>query len=373
MKHPLIIYALLLAGSAFAPQTLAAQNTSAHSLTIEGTIEGIDHGRLFLIARTGENKADTLGDATFKAPHFKLKAKIDSPIVAQLIVQGYSGGFTMLAEPGATYQALLRNDSGAYIKGGNLNALWTEFIGYSEEQRNQIDAMRKRYESHKAANKFRSASLVNDSLRKAEQKIADDTRLFLEKNDNVITAYTLLTQAECNDADLEATTRLYENLGEGAKATASGRIMAQRIARLAKTAQGRPAPDFTLNTPEGNPVKLSKVKGKIKIVDFWASWCGPCRLNNPALKKAYEQYHPKGLEIVSVSLDNNEKRWKDAILKDGLPWINVSSLKGWKCEVARQYSVTAVPAIYLLDAENRIIATNLRGEQLMQFLKENLE
>ena len=111
----------------------------------------------------------------------------------------------------------------------------------------------------------------------------------------------------------------------------------------------------------------------MKILDFWASWCGPCRLNNPALKKAYEEYHDKGLEIISVSLDNKPERWKDAIAKDGLTWINVSSLKGWKCDVARLYSVSAVPAIFILNEENRIVATNLRGEKLAKYLEDNLK
>ena len=118
---------------------------------------------------------------------------------------------------------------------------------------------------------------------------------------------------------------------------------------------------------------LSQVKAKVKIVDFWASWCGPCRLNNPSLKRMYEQYHDKGLEIVSVSLDNVKERWLKAVKQDGLPWINVSSLKGWQCEVARTYDVKAVPAIYILDDENHIITTNIRGEALANFLKERLK
>jgi thiol-disulfide isomerase/thioredoxin len=120
-------------------------------------------------------------------------------------------------------------------------------------------------------------------------------------------------------------------------------------------------------------VTLSQVPGKIKILDFWASWCGPCRLNNPALKKLYEEFHPKGLEVISVSLDNKKPRWEDAVAKDGLNWINVSSLKGWKCDVARLYNVTAIPAIFVLDAENRIIASNLRDEELKAFLEERLK
>ena len=176
--------------------------------------------------------------------------------------------------------------------------------------------------------------------------------------------------AELNLAD---TRRLYDSMGEGAKNSPSGRIMLERIQRMEKVTQGRKAPDFTLPDLNGDMVTLSKVKAKVKIVDFWASWCGPCRLNNPSLKRMYEQYHDKGLEIVSVSLDNVKERWLKAVKQDGLPWINVSSLKGWQCEVARTYDVKAVPAIYILDEENHIITTNIRGEALANFLKERLK
>jgi thiol-disulfide isomerase/thioredoxin len=118
---------------------------------------------------------------------------------------------------------------------------------------------------------------------------------------------------------------------------------------------------------------MSTVKGKIKIIDFWASWCGPCRLNNPALKALYEEYHPKGLEIIGVSLDTNKANWEKAIEKDGLTWINVSSLKGWNCDVVRLYNITGVPSVLVLDENNNIIATGLRGEQLKMFLHENLK
>ena len=107
--------------------------------------------------------------------------------------------------------------------------------------------------------------------------------------------------------------------------------------------------------------------------DFWASWCGPCRMNNPALKALYDEYHCKGLEVVGVSLDHKEDNWKKAVEKDGLNWVNVSTLKGWKCEIAHKYNVKGIPALFVLDSENRIIATGLRGDKLKEFIKEKLK
>ena len=350
-----------------------AVNALAQSaVTISGKIEGMKSGRLVLVAQTVEDRVDTLGAADFKSPKFVLKAQVTEPVMARLVVKGYEGGFNLIAEPGTSYQALLRNGDGAYIKGGKLNDEWVAFSKRSAELHAEAKAMRQRYEAMRAANKFRSASAVNDSLRALEDRINTETRDFLGRHDDVITAYTYNDNALRAELNLADTRHLYDQMGDGAKNTPSGRVMLQRIQRMEKVSQGRKAPDFTLPDLKGNMTTLSKVAAKVKIVDFWASWCGPCRLNNPSLKKLYAQYHDKGLEIVSVSLDNVRARWEKAVSDDALPWINVSSLQGWKCDVARTYDVKAVPAIFILDAEDHILATNIRGEALANFLKERL-
>lgn len=362
MKH---FMALLLLGGAL---TLQAQET-----VVKGKIDGISSGKLYLIAQTGEEKFDTLGCCDFKKSKFVLKAQVNEPMVAQLLVEGYQGGFRLLAEPGVSYEALLTNDSRSYIRGGKLQDEYESFMAYADSLRNFIDGVRTRYEAHKAQNKFRSASQTNDTLRRSEQHLHQFTQQFLASHDDLITAYTFQTNALMKEAGLAESKRMYESLGAGAKATLSARLMKERIDRMEKTQGGALAPDFTLQDLNGNEVTLSKVPGKIKILDFWASWCGPCRLNNPSLKKLYEEFHPKGLEIVSVSLDNKKDRWEGAVAKDGLNWINVSSLKGWKCNIAKQYNVTAIPAIFILDEGNHIIASNLRDEQLKAFLQERLK
>ncbi len=133
---------------------------------------------------------------------------------------------------------------------------------------------------------------------------------------------------------------------------------------------GAEAPDFTMNTPEGTPMKLSDLKGKVLLVDFWASWCGPCRRENPNVVAAYKKYHEKGFDVLGVSLDKTKDRWVQAIEKDGLMWHHVSDLKGWQNEAAKLYGVTSIPATVLLDAEGKIIARNLRGPQLEAKLME---
>ena len=118
---------------------------------------------------------------------------------------------------------------------------------------------------------------------------------------------------------------------------------------------------------------MHEIPGKIKIIDFWASWCYPCRKENPFMVKLYEKYHEKGLEIIGVSLDNDHKKWTAAIEKDGLPWIHISALKKWKCESVKLYDVKSVPHTVILDGENRIIARNVRGEELEKLIAKILD
>jgi thiol-disulfide isomerase/thioredoxin len=124
------------------------------------------------------------------------------------------------------------------------------------------------------------------------------------------------------------------------------------------------APDIVMKSHKGKKITLSKLKGKMVLVDFWASWCGPCRAENPFVVKAYEMYHPKGLAIVSVSLDDNETDWKAAVAKDHLNWIHVSSLKGFDEPAAKLYGISAIPQNFLIDSAGTIVAKDLRGDAL---------
>lgn len=140
----------------------------------------------------------------------------------------------------------------------------------------------------------------------------------------------------------------------------------QRVDKLKALAVGQPAPDFTMNDPQGNPVKLSDIykKNTYTLVDFWASWCGPCRRENPNVVAIYEKYKGKGFSVFGVSLDTDKDKWLKAIADDKLTWDQVSDLQGWKNEAAALYAVNSIPSNLLLDKDGKIVGRNLRGEDL---------
>lgn len=176
------------------------------------------------------------------------------------------------------------------------------------------------------------------------------------------------------DINPEQVAPIYELLPSASKETFSGKNLGDRIAIARKTAIGNIAPEFYQNDTLGKPVALSSFRGKYVLVDFWASWCGPCRRENPQVVKAFQKFQGKGFTVLGVSLDQPgaKDRWMDAIHKDGLTWTHVSDLKYWENEVAKQYGIRAIPQNFLLDPGGKIVAKNLNGETLTKKLEELL-
>ncbi|MBN9384924.1 MAG: AhpC/TSA family protein [Chitinophagaceae bacterium] len=184
-----------------------------------------------------------------------------------------------------------------------------------------------------------------------------------------LVALTNLLQVKVNPETVDS---LYKMIPPVLQNMEAGKRVAQGIATLRATTIGAMARPFMQPDTAGNPVQLADFKGKYILLDFWASWCKPCRVENPRVLEAYKKYHPKGLEILGVSLDdaNGKNAWLTAIKQDGLLWTQVSDLKGGANDAAVLYGVRTIPQNFLIDPQGRIIATGLRGQDLENKLAE---
>jgi thiol-disulfide isomerase/thioredoxin len=244
--------------------------------------------------------------------------------------------------------------------------LQTENLAYHA----QMDPLQAEYK--KIVERFYKARAAKDSVElkkiSAEAKplmARMDSTLsdFIQKNPDSYLTATLVLENRMAVIDLEKFEPVYNGLSKRVLASFTGRKITDKYNKAKNIAIGKEV-DFTLPDTKGNEFKLSSLKGKYVLVDFWASWCVPCRAENPHLLKAYGELKDKNFEIVGVSLDDKREPWLKAVEVDKLPWIQVSDVKGFKTDVAVRFGITAIPQNFLIDPSGKIIAKDLRGEDV---------
>ncbi len=372
MKNLLSGPGLFLLFFAFACHNSETANTQTEkkdsSYAIIGKVTGQDSGTIYILHRQSGKVDSTALDHGY----FKFSGKADTAELCRISLGDQMKSFFL---ENGKISMLIKKDSVHYalISGTKLQDEFDYFQNtISKPLTDRMMAVEKAYS---AANDKKDKKTM-DSLDKTydaldlEQKqlVTDYSR---SHPASIVSAFLIFSNFSYN-ARLGQLDSLYQLLDTSVRVTYYGKQIQNTIDKMKLTAIGNPAPDFSSNDANGKPVSLSSFKGKYVLLDFWASWCGPCRRENPTVVKAYHRFHDKGFEIFGVSLDDTKTDWVQAIKKDGLAWIQVSELKGWQDDVAALYGVKAIPMNYLIDQKGIIVAKGLRGEDLEKELQDIL-
>lgn len=337
------------------------------SYTVSGRVRGLQTGKVCLVA-ADFGKADTLASAAVENGGFLLTGSLPGGVRAvNLFFDGVEGQLPVLLEH-TTYQVSV-TAQGAAIEGeGAESKLLKKFERIGRDYATEQYRIRAEYESGEAndARLRASQTQLDNAYRESVRK----THELLQANaDSYVAAYVIaLGMAGEEEAVLQAK---YDLLGKGAKNTVPGKAIALALERYGKLVAGEEAPNLTLSKPDGNTFTLHGVPAKWKLVHFWSSENPVSRQLTPELVRLYYQYRPKGLEIVSVSLDSDRFAWRKAVGMDGMTWTNGSDLQGPDAsEATRLYLVGELPAFFLLDGENKIVARDLSLDDLRAKLAE---
>jgi peroxiredoxin len=372
MKNTLMIAAgLALAFAACNSVDKGDDNNLAKGpLKITGEIAGMDTGRLeFLYPVADSSHSDTV---LVKGGKFEFSFELKEPtnmIFRKLGTRGEEVSF--FADPGkVTITGYKDSMWTSKVKGGPTQTLFLQADEKFREIIKPAEGLSQAYSAAQQSQNVNEIMRIQQEFNRLQDSAKSYAKSFVFTNRNSIVApyFSLVYLPEAGKEDLLKS--VYDTLTPAVKKSYFGTKLEELISSMSKTSIGVMAPDFTQNDPAGQPVSLSSLRGQYVLVDFWASWCAPCRQENPNVVNAYNAYKDKGFTIIGVSLDQDKAAWEKAILDDKLTWTHVSDLKYFENAVAKTYGIRSIPASFLLDKEGRIIAKDLRGDALAIKLAE---
>ena len=265
-----------------------------------------------------------------------------------------------------------RPDGLAQVEGSTDTDYFNAVNEIMQNMQTQINSMNADYMKARADNDTEAMTEIEERYKQIEQENSNKIKSKINEMGTSLAVFYAVNylDAEKEFAFLKELADKFQQERPDSRYTQQ---FVEQINALSKLAIGMPAPDIALPNPEGDTVRLSSLQGNYVMVDFWAAWCKPCRMENPNVVRLYDKYKDKGFEIYGVSLDRAKDDWVDAIAQDNLTWKHVSDLQYFNSEAASLYNINAIPATVLLDKEGKIIAKNLRGEALEEKLAEIFE
>lgn len=373
-KFPLFFLGMLVCAGAFAQKKTIVTG----KVTSKNPVEKV----YLRYASEGEYVIDS---SSVEKGVFSFTPSISEPEIAMIRIKhpakdsASKPGYEMRSlflEPGNSSILITDSLKDAVIKGGRAQKDFETLTVLEKPFNEKSKALSSQYMQYRKDNDQEGMDRLENEFDALDSIMKQEVYLkFLKANLKSPVALYGLESYAGYDLDPAAISPLYDQLSEATRNSKSGKAFHDRLELAKKTAVGAMAMDFTQNDTLDKPVSLSDFKGKYVLVDFWASWCGPCRAENPNVVKAFNEYKDKNFTVLGISLDREGQKeaWLGAIHKDDLTWTQVSDLKFWDNAVAKQYGIRAIPQNLLINPDGKIIAKNIRGEELTKKLDEVLK
>ncbi|MEM8967489.1 MAG: TlpA disulfide reductase family protein [Bacteroidota bacterium] len=351
-------------------QSNSNQNT-AHQLWIEGKILHPQQNEYLVLEHIGENDIEVIDTLIVTSDStFRYSLKESSPGFYRL--NFFNRQYVNLILDDENVKVVAdgsRPDGEVEVTGSSDTDYLYAVNGIMKDMQEQINGLNADFMKARSEEDAEAMEQVEQQYLQIEQENAEKVKSKIEEMGNSIAALYAVNFLDA-EKEFPFLDKLATKFKQELPDSPYTEQFVTQVESLRSLAIGMPAPDIQLPNPKGDTVSLSSLQGNYVMIDFWAAWCGPCRMENPNVVRMYNKYKDEGFEIYGVSLDQSREKWVEAIEKDGLTWPQVSDLQYFNSEAARLYNINAIPATVLIDPEGKIIAKNLRGQTLEEKLSE---